>query len=57
MLFLEKGDHSFESMYFELLISYSQVDKYNDLQVVKVSNKQAKTLGLETLPIFLDKTG
>lgn len=55
MLFIEKESHSYENMYFDLLIHYSQVDKYNGVRCLRINENKRKILNLETLPILLDE--
>lgn len=53
MLFLEKDGNSYENLYLDLLVAYTQTDKYCNLKLLHLSEGKRKLLQLETLPVLL----
>ena len=57
MLFLEKESHSYENLYFDLLIHYTQIDQYNGARCLRISENKRKILNLDTLPQLVSDQG
>lgn len=55
MILTRKDDRSGDQFYLELLIKYAELDKYNDIKIVPITNEHAKILNTEVLPRMLTK--
>ena len=53
MLLLNKDRNSYQQIYLELLCAYTQLPKYNNVQIVKVTEEHARLLKLDILPKYL----
>jgi hypothetical protein len=55
MIFIRKNERSGDQLYLELLIKYTELDKYNDIKVVKLTPEHGQLLNCEVLPKMLTK--
>lgn len=53
MLLLNKDRNSYQQIYLELLTSYTQLHKYNNIQLVKVTEAHARLLNMDILPKYI----
>jgi hypothetical protein len=57
MILTRKNHRSGDQFYLELLVKYAELDKYNDIKIVPISNEHAKLMNAEILPRMLTKDG
>ena len=55
MIFLPKHSKDFNTTYLELLLKYTQMEKYNDIQVVYLTKSHSEKLNIDILPKMLTK--
>lgn len=55
MLFLEKEGNLYENLYLDLLVSYTQTDKFCNLKLLHLTEGKRKLLGLDVLPTLLSQ--
>ena len=56
MLLLKKRENDHQQLYLVLLARYAQLDKYNQIKLVELTDEHAQLLKIEVLPKYLTTT-